>query len=74
YENKQPHIFKNEVLEKLKLDVYVDDDFPLLKHVAKQQKNTQFFWLNTRRKPEKLTRNITAINNLSDILTLYERK
>ncbi len=74
FENKQPHTFKNEVLEKLKLDIYVDDDFPLLKHVAKQQKNTQFFWLNTRRKPEKLTRNITAINNLSDILTLYERK
>ena len=74
FENKQPHEFKNEVIKKLKLQIYVDDDFPLLKHVAKQNKATQFYWLSKRKKSEKLTRNITAISSLSDILHLYERK
>lgn len=74
FENKQPHEFKNEIIKKLHLHMYIDDDFPLLKYVAKDNKDTQFFWLSKRKKPEKLTRNITAIHNLSDILTLYERK
>lgn len=74
YENKQPHEFKNEIIKKLKLHIYVDDDFPLLKYVAKLNKETQFYWLSSRKKTEKLTRNITAINNLSDILPIYERK
>jgi len=68
YENKQPHIFKNEVLKKLNLDRYVDDDFHLLKYVAKQNKKTQFFWLNPQKKNHMLTRNITAIYNLKDML------
>lgn len=74
YDNKQPHEFKSEIIKKLHLDIYVDDDFPLLKHVAKENKATHFFWLSRRKRPEKLTRNITAINTLSDILTFYERK
>ncbi|MBI2443103.1 MAG: hypothetical protein HYV40_04330 [Candidatus Levybacteria bacterium] len=74
FENKQPHEFKNEIIKKLQLDIYVDDDFPLLKHVAKQNKNTQFFWLSNRKKPEKLTRNITAISTLSDIFQNFHNK
>jgi len=74
YDNRQPHEFKSEIIKKLHLDIYIDDDFPLLKHVAKENKATQFFWLSKRKRPEKLTRNITAINALSDILTFYERK
>jgi len=68
FENKQPHIFKDEVLKKLKIDRYVDDDFHLLKYVAKQNKNTKFFWLNSQKKSHLLTRNITAISDLNDML------
>ncbi|MDP3940913.1 MAG: hypothetical protein Q8Q49_01245 [bacterium] len=74
FENRQPHEFKSDIIKKLKLHFYIDDDFPLLKHVAKQNKDTHFFWLSKRKKPEKLTRNITAIPTLSDILHLYEWK
>jgi hypothetical protein len=73
FENKQPHLFKNEVLRKRNLDLYVDDDFPLLKFVAKHNKRTLFFWLNPKRKKEKLTRNITVIPRLSDLKEYYER-
>jgi hypothetical protein len=72
YENQQPHEFKSNVLKKLNLQMYIDDDFPLLRHVAKENKKTQFFWLRKKGKPEKLTRNITAISNLSDIFGVYK--
>ena len=68
YENQQPHLFKNEIIKSLNLDLYIDDDFPLLKYVAKQNKKTMFFWLNNKRK-QQMTRNIMAITSLSDMLT-----
>jgi hypothetical protein len=68
YQNKQPHEFKNEVLHKLHIDLYVDDDLSLLKHVAKKNKMTQFFWLNPQKGKHSLTANITAINDLTDML------
>lgn len=66
YENKQPHLFKNEVIKSLKLDMYIDDDFPLLKYVAKENKKVKFFWLTNKRK-QMLTKNISSINSLSEI-------
>lgn len=69
FENKQPHIFKDQKINALKLDIYVDDDFSLLKYVAKKNKKTKFFWLNSKTKPLHLTRNIFAINSLPDILS-----
>lgn len=69
FENYQPHIFKDQKINMLKLDIYVDDDFSLLKYVAKKNKKTKFFWLNSKTKPLHLTRNIFAINVLPDILS-----
>ena len=68
FSNKQPHIFKNEIINKLNLDIYVDDDFHLLKYVAKFNKKTKFYWLNRKRENSLLTRNIIAIKKLPDIL------
>jgi hypothetical protein len=69
YENKQPHEFKNEILKKLKLDVFVDDDLSLVRYVAKQNLKTHFFWLDDRTKFGKLSDNITAIANLEQIFS-----
>jgi len=68
YENKQPHIFKNEVIKSLNLDMYIDDDFSLLKHIAKENKKTKFYWL-TKKKKQMLTKNIFSINSLADLFT-----
>jgi hypothetical protein len=68
FQNKQPHKFKDEVLRRLDIDVYVDDDVYLLKYVAKKNKKTKFFWLNPQNDKHLITPNITAINNLMDIL------
>lgn len=67
FENKQPHEFKNEVLKKLKLDMYIDDDLSLLKYVAKANPKTKFFWLDHAKGKYELNKNIYAISNLSDI-------
>ncbi len=66
YENKQPHFFKDHVLKKLKIKKYVDDDFALVKYLAKHNPTIQFYWLNPH-KNKKITDNIEAIVNLSQI-------
>lgn len=64
YNDQQPHEFKNEVIKKLKLDKYIDDDLSLIKYVAKYNKNTHFFWLNPVEN-KKISPNISAITQLS---------
>jgi len=67
FDNKQPHLFKEEILKKLHLDLYVDDDLSLIKHVAKSNPNTKFFWLNTNNEKKTLANNIVEIHKLSEI-------
>jgi hypothetical protein len=67
YDNKQPHEFKNEILQKLSLDIFVDDDLSLVRYVAKDNPKTKFFWLDDRVKPAKLDNNINAIAKLGEI-------
>lgn len=68
FDNMQPHIFKNDVIKKLNLDAYVDDDLSLLKHVAKDNPKTRFFWLNTEGQTGKIDKNIKAITKIEDML------
>lgn len=75
YENQQPHIFKNEILKKLKLDMYIDDDLSLLQFVAKDNPKTKFYWLETDEKEsarahhKTLAKNVFPISRLSNIIT-----
>lgn len=67
FSSEQPHIFKNKIIKKLKLDRYVDDDLPLLKFLAQNNSKRKFFWLNKKvNKP--LQKNLFAITHLSEIL------
>lgn len=68
FDNKQPHIFKNETIQRLKIDRYVDDDLPLLEFLSKKNPKIKFFWLN-KKKSKPLKRNLLAITSLSQILT-----
>ncbi|OGH24145.1 MAG: hypothetical protein A3B47_04730 [Candidatus Levybacteria bacterium RIFCSPLOWO2_01_FULL_39_24] len=66
YENKQPHQFKNEVIGKLNLGMYVDDDLQLLEYLIDKNPKTKFFWLNNKiSKP--LKKNLFAIKHLSEM-------
>lgn len=67
YDNKQPHEFKNEILQNLNLDIFVDDDLSLIRHVAKDNPRTNFFWFDQHTKVTKIGSNIKAIANLGEI-------
>ena len=67
FENIQPHIFKNQVIKKLDLDIYVDDDLSLIKHVALENGHTNFFWLNQLKQDKELESNIFAISKITKI-------
>lgn len=67
YTNEQPHFFKETVLKSLNLDIYIDDDLSLLKHVAKSNPKTKFFWLNTTSEKKSLSKNIFEIKKLEEV-------
>lgn len=37
-DNKQPHLFKKSMIKKLKLDIFIDDDLPLVKYLKRNIK------------------------------------
>lgn len=66
FENKQPHLFKNGVINKLKINRYVDDDIFLIKFLALNNPKTIFYWLNNNEKG-KLRKNLVAITSLAEM-------
>lgn len=66
FNNKQPHLFKDEMIKKFKIDRFIDDDLPLLEYVSKRNSKTTFYWLNNKYK-KTLQKNLFAINNISSI-------
>ncbi|MFH1832757.1 MAG: hypothetical protein ABH816_01130 [Candidatus Levyibacteriota bacterium] len=68
FENEQPHIFKNEVIKKLKINRYIDDDLPLIKFLANENPKTFFFWLN-KKDNKKLSKNLMAVTKINKILS-----
>lgn len=67
FENKQPHLFKQAIITKLKIDRYVDDDLSILEFLNKKNKKTKFFWLNNS-KEKIINDNLIAITHLSKML------
>ncbi len=74
YANFQPHIFKQEIINNLNLDIYVDDDLSLIRHAAKTNVKTKFFWLNTFGEKHILPQNIFEISTLEEIFKLQNQK
>lgn len=74
FDNMQPHIFKQQVIKRLDLDLYIDDDLSLIRHAAKTSPKTKFFWLKTFSDATDLPPNIFAISKLSEIQSLVNKK
>lgn len=64
--NEQPHLFKDRLIRKLKIDSYIDDDLPLLNFLADKHPKTKFFWLN-KKISKPLKKNLFAIKNISEM-------
>lgn len=65
YENKQPHLFKNAMVKKYNIRKHVDDDLPLLRFLADNNKKTMFYWL-TNSNESKIKQNIIPIQNIKE--------
>jgi len=63
FENKQPHVFKDEIIKKKHIDLYIDDDLDLLAYLAPRNPKTKFFWFNDK-KDFSLCDNLLAITEL----------
>jgi hypothetical protein len=74
FNNEQPHEFKNTILQQLHLDYYIDDDLSLIKHAAKSNPNTTFFWLNYRNKIKHVSNNIIPITTLAEIFDKIKKR
>jgi len=70
YNNKQPHLFKNEIINKLGLDMFIDDDLQLLNYLVEKNPKTKFFWLNNKIS-EPLKKNLIPIKHIEEIFKLY---
>jgi hypothetical protein len=70
YSNDQPHEFKNKMIKKLNLDIFVDDDLQLLGYLADKNPKTKFFWLN-KKLSKNLRKNLSAVKQISEILNCY---
>jgi hypothetical protein len=66
YKNKQPHEFKNEILKKLDINIFVDDDLQLLEYLINKNPKIKFFWLNNNTS-KPLRENLFAIKHLSEM-------
>lgn len=67
-DNKQPHIFKSEIIAKLKLNLYIEDDFDSIMYCATRNKKTHFYWYTNSEGERLNTSNVTLVKNLSKIL------
>lgn len=65
--DEQPHLFKEKVLKELNLDLFIDDDLDLLKHLQKQGLKTKLVWYNPDHKINAI-QGIIAISDLSEII------
>lgn len=63
FDNKQPHLFKDGLIKKLKIDKYVDDDYHLISYLAKNNPKSIFYWLN-KNQAKPLEKNLIAITKL----------
>ena len=71
FENMQPHIFKDEVIKKLNIEMFVDDDLDLLNYLAPRNPNVEFFWISNKKNKKALPKNISHIYDLKEFKQTY---
>ncbi len=66
YNDLQPHIFKENIIKKERIDKFIDDDFDLLLYLAPRNPNVEFYLIGSVGKNKKLPKNICEIRDLRD--------
>jgi len=75
FENKQPHIFKEQTIKKLKIDTYVDDDLDLSLHLASKLPYLKIYWVCGNKKTmTQLPNNVRPIKDLKELYNYLFKK
>ena len=67
--NEQPHLFKNQIITKLKLSAYIEDDFDSIMYLATHNVKTQFYWYTKSNTTTLNASNVVAIDNIDKVLS-----
>lgn len=65
-QNEQPHFFKERIINKLNLGIYIDDDLALLEYLKQRCPKTKLFWYNPGSRL-KIFQGIEVLKNLNDL-------
>lgn len=73
YDNNQPHEFKNDVIQKLGINYYIDDDLDSLEYLAQKNPSISFYWLSYKKKylQNRKIKNIIPIQSLQEFTDNY---
>lgn len=73
FQNEQPHLFKHNIINKLNIKQFIDDDLDLLLHLASKNPHISFFWINGKNRSIKIPfpKNIIPIKNLEEFRRKY---
>lgn len=70
YLNKQklsPKNFKNNMIQQLKIDVFVDDDINILMFIAQNNPQVKLYWINDNSSKIFIPSSISRISKLSEL-------
>lgn len=64
-ENEQPHLFKEKMIKKLKINIFIDDDLKLLMYLRSCCPDTKLFFYDLN--PKQIGPGVNRINELTEI-------
>lgn len=68
-ENEQPHKFKEKMIKKMKIEIFIDDDFSLIKYLAISSPDKKFFCIDGKK--HKQAENLVCLStSLEEIFNL----
>jgi hypothetical protein len=69
-QNEQPHVFKARMIEELNLDVFIEDNWDIVKYLAKRFTNKKVFWIsNLFDRQQQYQYKFLSLNTALDHLT-----
>lgn len=71
FTDKQPNVFKDEIIKKEKITKFVDDDLDLLNYLSEKNPEIDFYWLSPKKKVPPLPPKIKHIKTLDEFRRKY---
>lgn len=66
--DNQPHLYKEKKLKNLQLDIFVEDNYNIVKHLSKVVPNTQIWWISNL-----CDRNIVYDHNFKNLKSVVKK-